>query len=53
MILMVTKFGVAVGRVTGSRYLESLNCDERVIFEGLIETLLFSWKILILVSGYW
>ena len=53
MILMVTKFGVAVGRVTGSRYLESLNFDERVIFEGLIETLLFSWKILILVSGYW
>ena len=37
MILMVTKFGVAVGRVTGSRYLESLNFDERVIFEGLIE----------------
>jgi hypothetical protein len=53
MILMVTKFGVAVGRVIGSRYLESLNFDERVIFEGLIETLLFSWKILILVSGYW
>ena len=53
MILMVTKFGVAVGRVIGSRYHESLNFDERVIFEGLIETLLFSWKILILVSGYW
>lgn len=53
MILMVTKFGVAVGKATGSCYLESLNFDERVIFEGLIETLLFSWKILILVSGYW
>ena len=36
MILMVTKFGVAVERVTGSRYLESLNCDETVIFEAFI-----------------
>ena len=53
MILMVTKFGVAVGKATGSCYLKSLNFDERVIFEGLIElveTLLFSWKILVLVS---